>query len=68
MKTERILLGVSAELREVLDAARGTVPRGSFVEAILWRSVAIKREAARRGVKDPKREADRRGRHKRPTD
>lgn len=65
MKTEKVLLGLSAELLEVLDAARGAAPRASFVEAILWRAAPIKAEAKRRGVQKPDRPTDRRGRHKR---
>lgn len=65
MKTEKVLLGLSAELRQAIDAARGTTPRGSFVEALLWNSATIKRAAKAEGVAKPKRAEDRRGRWKR---
>jgi len=61
MKTEKKLLGLSAELWQAIDADRGDTPRGSYLESILWNSQTIKRSAKAAGVVKPTRPADGRG-------
>ena len=61
MKPEKKLLGLSAELWQAIEQARGDTPRGSYVESILWNSQTIKRAAKAAGVEKPTRPADGRG-------
>lgn len=61
----RKVLHLSNELLAAIDHARGDVPASNFVEAVLWKSKAIKDGAEAAGVDNPKRPADGRGKWKR---
>lgn len=56
---------LSEELIAAIEEARGESPASNFVEAQLWKSKAIRDGAEARGVENPKRGADGRGKWKR---
>jgi hypothetical protein len=63
---KKVLLEVSQELLDAIDAARGPVPRNPWIESELWKSKAIREAAKARGVAKPARPLEGRGRWKRP--
>ena len=51
MPVKRILISVTEELAEVIDAARGEERRSKFLEDTLWQSASIMQAARKLKIK-----------------
>jgi hypothetical protein len=61
VKTKRVLLEVTEELAEAIDEARGSTPRSSWIEKILWQSPRVQLAAETLNIVNPDRPMERRG-------
>jgi len=59
--TVKVLFEMSDELAKAVDAAKGDSARNPFLEAMLWKTAAIKNGAKSAGVVNPARPQDGRG-------